>query len=472
MMSLLLYREVLRPRWSPEYRALPITQPRDVWMGVFSGEERVGFLNMRAAPKQKDDIRGTNLHILAKLNLPLFGRTADLTIQGDAFRENVSGNAEFDATMRSGDQAFRAEGTLKDGELDARVHVADTVTPFKYNVGKQLLLSGGTSGFDLPPLHPGEEIYMDAFNPVTMKLEKARIACTGQETLTITGEPVITNVLETELGAIKTKAWVDENQEVVKVNTPFGFTMQKIDPKEAYAPAAPAEQADFVKNLAVHVEGTLPERGVKHLKIRISGIAPEAMPPADALQSRDGDGDVYDIRMANAPTAEGTTLTDDERNAMLASDPMVNAAHPDIQKMAKEIVSESTAPWERAQKIYAWVYKNIEKMSMLSVPAALEVLRTKQGDCNEHTVLFTALARAADVPARMAIGLVYSEDLGGFGYHAWPEVYAGQWLPMDPTLGQEIADATHIKLLNGGIGEWSRLIAYIGQAKIEVLSVE
>lgn len=469
-MSLLIYREVLLPRWMPQYRAQPLLQPKEYWMGVFSGNQRVGFVNARVTPRSKEDLRGTAFRLLVRLDLPLFGKLADLSVQGEGFRENVSGNADFDFRLRSGDNEFRADGTIVDGLLKANVHAAGSVTPFSYNVGKDMLFSAGASGFDLPPLKPGEEIYMDAFNPISMKMEKARISCASTEIIIIDGKEISANVLETELGAVKTRAWIDEAQEVVRVETPFGFTLQKLDPKDAYAPAAPDEQADIVKNLAVRAEGLTPTRGAAHMRVKLSGITGAATPPVDALQQFDGEA--YDIYMAALPTGEGTPLSAAEHEAMLASDPMVNAAHPEIQKAAQEIVAGATAPWDKSLRIYEWVYNGIEKTSVLSLPTALEVLRTKQGDCNEHTVLFTALARAAGVPARIAIGLVYSDDLGGFGYHAWPEVHVGHWIPMEPTLGQTIADATHIKLLNGGIDQWTRLVAYIGQAKLEVLAVE
>ena len=54
------------------------------------------------------------------------------------------------------------------------------------------------------------------------------------------------------------------------------------------------------------------------------------------------------------------------------------------------------------------------------------------GDCNEHTVLFVALARALGLPARTAVGLVYLD--GSFYYHAWPEVWLGEWVAVDPDL--------------------------------------
>jgi transglutaminase-like putative cysteine protease len=471
MMSTLVYREVLRPRWSPQYRALPITEPRDFWLGILSGGQRVGYINARVTPKVNEGRRGTQFRLNANLQVPLFGKTADLSVQGEGFRETVGQDAEFDVTLRSADQEFRAEGTLTGGKLDARLHVGESVTPFQYDLGNQLLVSAGASGLDLPPLKPGEEVYMDAFNPVSMRMEQARITCEKQETIMVMGVPVLTNVLETQLGAIKTRAWVSPEQEAVRVETPFGFTLEKIDPKDAIARITAGESADFVKNLAVIPTGVPPKRDAAQLKIRFAGVPEELMPPATDVQVRDGD--TYTIAQPAAPSATDTApLPEAERETALASDPLVDAKLPAIVDTAGSITADSVDPWEKAERINAWVYEHIEKISVLSVPAAAEVLRSRQGDCNEHTVLFVALARAAGVPARIAIGLVYSDEIGGFGYHAWPEVHVGRWIPMDPTFGQTLADATHVKLLNGGITEWSRLIGYIGHAKVDVLAIE
>ena len=54
---------------------------------------------------------------------------------------------------------------------------------------------------------------------------------------------------------------------------------------------------------------------------------------------------------------------------------------------------------------------------------AAEVAESREGDCTEHAVLLAALARACGIPSRVAIGLVYVESAGGFGYHMWTEMY-------------------------------------------------
>ena len=63
----------------------------------------------------------------------------------------------------------------------------------------------------------------------------------------------------------------------------------------------------------------------------------------------------------------------------------------------------------------------LEKKPTVSLPSALEVLRTRVGDCNEHTALYVAMARAQGIPSRIAVGLVHLR--GAFYYHAWAEVY-------------------------------------------------
>jgi len=108
----------------------------------------------------------------------------------------------------------------------------------------------------------------------------------------------------------------------------------------------------------------------------------------------------------------------------------------------------------------------------VNVPTALEVLRTRQGDCNEHSVLFAALARSVGVPTRVAVGLVWSDELERFAFHAWPEVHCGEWVAVDPTLGQKQADATHIRLFTGSVETWGKVLLYLNRISVTVLSVE
>ena len=101
--------------------------------------------------------------------------------------------------------------------------------------------------------------------------------------------------------------------------------------------------------------------------------------------------------------------------------------------------------------------------------SALEVLHTRKGECQAHAMLYTAMARAAGVPTRLAGGLVYMEGMG-FLYHAWAESYADGWVSVDPTFNQVGVDATHIKLVEGR--DWISLLQLgkvVGQIRAEII---
>ena len=68
------------------------------------------------------------------------------------------------------------------------------------------------------------------------------------------------------------------------------------------------------------------------------------------------------------------------------------------------------------------------------------------------------------------MGLVYLND--AFFYHAWPEVWLGQWVAVDPTFGQYPADAAHLRFVTGGLAQQVEIVRLIGNLDIEVVVPE
>jgi transglutaminase-like putative cysteine protease len=156
-------------------------------------------------------------------------------------------------------------------------------------------------------------------------------------------------------------------------------------------------------------------------------------------------------------------------SATTGAEPLLQSKDPRIIRVALRIRGRDRDPRVVAEKINTWVHDSIRGRVTFGVPNALEVLRTRTGDCNEHTQLFVALARAIGLPARIASGLAYVD--GKFYYHAWPEVLLGDWVPVDPTFGQFPADAAHIRFVIGGLPRQTELLRLIGNLQIDVLSV-
>jgi transglutaminase-like putative cysteine protease len=153
-----------------------------------------------------------------------------------------------------------------------------------------------------------------------------------------------------------------------------------------------------------------------------------------------------------------------------APEPLLESDNPEIAALARRIVgtgSEGRHPRHVAERLNQWVHDSLKKRVTFGIPSALQVLRMRSGDCNEHTQLYVALARSLGLPARIAAGLVYLD--GKFYYHAWPEVYLADWVAVDPLLGQFPADAAHIRFVTGGLARQAELLRLIGELKIDVL---
>ncbi len=79
---------------------------------------------------------------------------------------------------------------------------------------------------------------------------------------------------------------------------------------------------------------------------------------------------------------------------------------------------------------------------------ASRVARDREGDCTEHAVLLTALARASGYPARVVTGaaiVVAHGRVGGFG-HAWGEIHQGTtWQRADAALFGSEADIYYVR---------------------------
>jgi len=141
----------------------------------------------------------------------------------------------------------------------------------------------------------------------------------------------------------------------------------------------------------------------------------------------------------------------EEFNSFLKPTSFCQSDDPEIKNTAEEIIGGEKNSWRAAKKIAEWMRKEMASTYDVGFAGAREVLRNREGDCSEHTVLTVALLRASGIPARAAVGIMYGGGI--FAYHMWPEVYVGRWigldakwLAVDKKTGEYYTDATHIKL--------------------------
>ncbi len=478
MMGQLLSREIGVKRFDAGARAqAPLLSPTESRLGVFLTEgQRIGTVHLRQVPESRDGVAGARMTLEARMKLRLLGKSTDLDLSGSVWQPIEMVRAEFDFSVRSAGFDFEIAGDVEAGELRGEMSSAGEVIPLRLPVDESLVFSSGLgSALHFPRLKVGDEYLFDSFDPITLSKSRARVRCTARETLRIGEEELSTCRLSVTAGGLSSLAWIDDEGEVVRAETPIGLVLERLpaaEPATAEEPPDDDVAAGLLGATAIRPTGERLFRSARTMTVRLGGLEDLSL-PEDRIQTSLGSG-IYRLAVAAEPAAdwrpEAPSLETAER--YLEADAFVQSDHPVIRSQAATITGDEQDLWRRALAIHDWVFTELDKEPVISIPSALEVLEQRRGDCNEHTVLFTALARAASVPTRIAIGIVWSDELGGFYYHAWPEVYLGDWTWMDPTLGQPLADATHIKLINGGIETWPRLLPYLGKLEVEVLAVD
>jgi hypothetical protein len=476
MLGVLAGRQ-LKGRGFFEHAAAPAAAARsgERWLAIEAGGRRIGTLHLASAPAARDGRAGATLRLDAQLRVRILETPTELRVAGRLWRALDGRNGDVELDVRSGEHAVRIEGTVRDGVLRGTLHTAGTAIPLHARIGtlptdEGSLLALGPVG----ALHPGDERAFETIDPFTLRPAPARARCLRDETLEVDGSQVRTHVVEVKVGTATVTAWLDAAGEVVQADVPFGIRLRRISRRDAFTPLDADQLPDLVTALDITPTGVAPHRGAHRMTVRVSGV-PASLLPTDDTQTAAADGTTLVIatpQIRNTRRGSAPAGADPGMAPYLACNALVQCDQPAIREQAAAIVGGEGDVWRRALLLERWVNRSLIKRPVPSLPSALDVLATREGDCTEHTVLFTALARAAGVPTRMAAGVVWSDEAGAFAYHAWPEVYVGRWVWIDPTLGQAVADATHIKLATGGLVDWRAVTAFLGRLRLDVTEIE
>lgn len=319
-------------------------------------------------------------------------------------------------------------------------------------------------------------VFMEAFQ----MLVDMEYKILGKESIEFDGKPVETFVVHHQVAGMVSTLWVTATGTVMKEMTANGFESRR---EPEHIARNLGDEVMSVSNL-ITFSLVKPGKEILHpdkkrrMKMKLSKVRLPDLIPQDHRQKilrseKSADGTYTSVLQVNSeprhvakPSVRPvTTFSPPE---FLEDTAEVQSKHPLIRTLARELTGDTKDAWKAAQKINLWVFSNLEKELVDSV-SALNALQARKGECQSHSYLFTALARAAGIPTKIVNGLVYSPKFKGFLYHAWPEVYVGEWRALDPTFGQDIVDATHIKLSEGEKDSQLKLMEFVGKVQIELI---
>jgi transglutaminase-like putative cysteine protease len=457
--------------------------PTATWRGVYYRGEKMGFTVSQTIRTDE----GFELQEDARLVMNLFGSTSTTTIHTTAWVDRDFALKSFQFSLDPGTGPIQVRGAVNapgsNPEGGQRLTIAITsggqtrteerrlaeAPVITLNLSRLL----ATRGFEAGSRHQ-----WTIFDPATLTNAPVNIRI-GEREVVRTRDGIIPAFrVDMAFQGLTTTSWVTDTGDVVREESPMGLMTLRESPEDAQGLAVPNRvQQDLLRMSAVvpEMRRRIDEpRDVRRMVLRLEG--------AD-VTGPDLDGDGQSVDGSTIEIRDPRTLqpgpADAGAAAYLPPEPFLESDAPEIIAEMNVALKGVTGARARAERLTRYVNALLDKKPTVSLPSAREVLRTKVGDCNEHTALYVAMARAAGIPARIAVGLVFVRGVhGAFYYHAWPEVYLdegngrGMWLPVDPTLNQFPADGTHLRLVRGGLDKQAAILPLMGSLRITVVDLE
>jgi hypothetical protein len=476
MMALLVQRTLIKPEALKITPALAKERMKagEDWWGVYWKGEKIGYaVTVQEQQEGKISVKERVWLRLSVLGIP---QNIEQILEYRVNQRLVLDS--FDFSLKSGLVQFRLVGRMEDlpslpgkrlrlevhsGGRERQQEVSLKETPYILGQTKLHLLSQG--------LEVGKKYRIPAFDPSTLSIAEVVAEVEGVERLNIGGEERELYRVGQEFRGIVAKSWMDRNGEIWREESPIGLVLVRESKNVAlHKNWNPAKMVDLIALTAIPVNQEIQNpRSVQYLRARLHLPTMNGLKIEGERQNRSGNEVVVRKETFPPKISEFKPLKEEERIKALEATPFIQSDDPQIKRQAEAIVEGAKDAAEKVGRIAAWVFREVEKRPVVSIPSAVEVLRQKVGDCNEHAVLFTALARAVGIPAHMQAGIIYQE--GKFYYHAWAQVYLGTWVAVDPLLNQIPADATHIRLVEGDLDKQLDIVKAIGRLKVEVLEV-
>ena len=449
----------------------------DEWYALFLKGMKAGYYHVIVREYERDGATYRYATKSQKLVVARFGQPAEIAGE-DSTLESADGKV-LTTRMRqvlSKDQFLTLAGTVEGNKLKVKIEGVsrgEETIPFPAGV---LGIAGEASLYPTKRPKPG-----DAFD---YKWWEGRVNCVvtfhvkavALEDLVIyTGQPAVPTVkLEVAMEPVDkfqlptATLWLDARTFAtlrMDADEPtLGGKVTVLRTTRDYALARPAKLPELNETQSIPLPEAIPNvhalTSVTYTFALKEGTDPAGSLAADARQTVTGTAAKADVTVrairspSQAAKLAGAPAATNPGTEFLSDSYFIDWDNDQVRGLAKQATAglpASAGAWERAKAVERWVHTNMKAAEYSQAMATCKATAaSRTGDCTEYAMLAAGLCRAAGVPSRTALGLVYAPGAGGkptLAYHMWTEVFAdGHWLAIDATLGQAGVGPGHVKI--------------------------
>jgi hypothetical protein len=476
---------------------------QESWDAAYLEGAHVGFFHTTVHQMEKNGKKTYRSTLEMDLTIKRFKDEAHLRMQnGTEETDDGKVTGVFMRQFLANKQTLDLAGTVEDDQLHVTIDGGRVDKKIKWN-DEVIGLYRQEKLFQEKKVQPGDKFSYLTYEPTLNTVVTVRVAVKEEEEVEFLGGKK-KKLLRVESAADKIEVpgttvqlpgmvmWLNKERMAVRSQLEMPvlgkITLQRTTKEVAKAPVdTNVKIPDLGLAALVPLNKAISQpHDVKSVVYRITLKGDDKPTTAFAQDSRqeikNAKGDRFELHVRAIREPEKGKDTADPGEEFLESSYYLDSADSKVKELARRATGDQKDPWRKAKLIERWVRDNMHHSNTEEFGTAGQIARNLEGDCRQHAMLAAALCRAAGVPSRTALGLVYVNDRQkgpAMGFHMWTEVWVqGQWLGIDATLGRGSVGAAHVKISDHSWHDVNDLqplfpvTRVLGKVSMEVISVE
>lgn len=441
-------------------RAIPeAASPATTWMTVLLNGRKVGHEEIRRE-------RSGNLMITTQtlvMDIERNHKRAPYTNISRSVETLAGEPISFEMTTQSTTETKVAGNRLPDGGLQLITTVGGnsqrSITEWPAGA---VLVEGQRQALQAAIAYPGKHYHVLVYNQASLEAMDLAVEVIGNERVELPeGIETLSHQRETLRSPENTQnvdLWLDAQGNIRKGSASMlGRPMDMIACSETCA-IAPTQSLDMMDSAMVDSPRLItPEMLSDFLSYRVritnKGIIKPFITTDEQSVADLGNGEwQINVYRGSIDGQSPPTPADTQPNAWLQSDA------PEIKQLAAIAAGNTSNNMHVMGNLSSFVNRYVTQRGLdIGYVSALDVARDRRGDCAQFAVLLAAMARARDIPARVVIGMLYTDRYNNkarvFVPHAWVIAWVGgRWRSFDPAASR--FDSGHIALDIGDGNPW------------------
>lgn len=437
------------------------------WMGVYLSGQKIGYVNNELEPL---DNHGYEIREFYVIQGAMMGVKQQMRMRTRIETDSTLALVSFRGRLEAEPYSTVFAGFVEDNVLRIEVNTGGKTSEKFFPAPEPIYLSQAIK----PLLQAGrldinDSLKLAGFDPMKLEMQDLIVIGAPLETHRLWGSNYEARKLTTRMAGLESSVYVDADGNSIAEFAPLGMTMRREEKDVALAVDDEKNTVDFLAIYSIKPDGIIkaPRRTI-YAKYRIFGIDVAKLGKVSGRQ-RVLESSKGIIEVAQDGVNSPDNFVDLKKYTSDA--PFIESREKAIIEVARKVMMGGGSRIDSLNRLTDWVFKTVKKQPATGIPSAMAVLKQLEGDCNEHSVLFTALARSVGIPTRIQLGVVYQQ--GRFYYHAWTSAWVEErWEEFDPTFGQKRADAARIAFASGDMSESTELAPLIGNVEIEIIETQ